>query len=198
MAEILAIGDARDNADLLVNCRDLGYINPDDRVLDMTYGLGRFWAKWRPENLVANDLHPEKGEVHFDWTSPFDPDIGYFDVVVFDPPYKLNGTGGSHASDEAYGVDWSYRSIEDKHDAMRRGLGMGRRMLDQNGRLLVKCMDQVSSGRVQWQTLLMADHAKGLGLRLVDMLHLVGHRKQPPGRRQMHARRNYSTLMVFQ
>ena len=43
----------------------------------------------------------------------------------------------------------------------------------------------------------MTDHARALGLELVDVLHVQGYRKQPPGRRQIHARRDYSTALVF-
>lgn len=33
--------------------------------------------------------------------------------------------------------------------------------------------------------------------KLVDELHVRGYRQQPPGRSQKHARRDYSTLLVF-
>ncbi len=71
------------------------------------------------------------------------------------------------------------------------------RVLTPGGYLLLKCQDQVCSGQVRWQTREFADHAEQLGMRLVDALHLLGHRPQPAGRRQVHARRNYSTLLVL-
>ena len=71
------------------------------------------------------------------------------------------------------------------------------RVLEPNGVLLVKCQDQVCSGRVRWQTREFVGVAERAGCDLVDMFQLGGHRPQPPGRRQMHARRNYSTLLVL-
>jgi hypothetical protein len=51
---------------------------------------------------------------------------------------------------------------------------------------------------MRFQTIEMASHAATVGLRLVDRFDLLGHiRPQPPGRRQVHARSNYSTLLVF-
>lgn len=70
-------------------------------------------------------------------------------------------------------------------------------VLKPGGMLLVKCQDQVCSGKVRWQTIEFAGHAVELGSRLVDQLHLPSYRPQPAGRRQIHARRNYSTLLVL-
>ena len=65
-------------------------------------------------------------------------------------------------------------------------------------RWMAKCMDQVCSGRVHWQTHMMAAHAEALGCRLVDSILVLGEREQPSGRRQVHVRRNYSTLLVLE
>ena len=64
--------------------------------------------------------------------------------------------------------------------------------------LLIKCQDQVVSGAVRWQTRIFADHAEAQGFQLVDALHVQGSRPQPDGRRQVHARRDYSTLLVLE
>lgn len=100
------------------------------------------------------------------------------------------------AVDERYGVD-AYASREDRHDLIRAGMKECTRVLAPGGSLLVKCQDQVNGGRVRWQTIEFANYGVELGLELVDMLHMLGGRPQPPGRRQEHARRNYSTLLVF-
>lgn len=91
---VMAISTARNNAELIEECAQLGYLTDTDLVLDPTYGLGRFWTRW--------------------------------------------------------------------------------------------------------QTIEFTNHAVGLGSRLVDQLHLPSYRPQPAGRRQVHARRNYSTLLVLQ
>lgn len=192
--------DARSNAELIVACRQLGYLHDDMVVWDPTYGLGRFWTQWRPRHLIATDLDPAKSPdipEGVDFT-----DSGFADgdmhAVAFDPPYKLNGTGGSHASDSAYGVaDTWGGGWQGRHALIRAGITESVRVLRRGGTLLVKCQDQVCSGQVRWQTREFADHAESLGCRLVDQLHLLGHRPQPAGRRQLHARRNYSTLLVL-
>jgi SAM-dependent methyltransferase len=195
-AAVMAISDARTNAELVDQCVTLGYLHAGMRTLDPTYGLGRFWSTWAPAQLTACDLDPAKSPLGrpVDFTAlPWDD--ASFDAVVFDPPYKLNGTGGSHPSDAGYGVANSV-SWRDRHGLIRAGISECARVLAPGGTLLVKCQDQVNSGTVRWQTREFADHAETLGCELVDMLHLVGYRPQPSGRRQVHARRNYSTLLI--
>lgn len=197
-APVMAIIEG-DNTDVIEACHRLGYINDHDYVLDPTYGKGRWWTKWRPavERFNTSDIDPERslpGPIDFR-DMPYDDSS--FDVVAFDPPYKLNGTGGSHASDEAYGVAGAYTHWTAKHRLITDGMTECARVLRPGGRLLLKCQDQVSSGQVRWQTFEFAGHAATLNLTLIDMLHLVSYRAQPDGRRQLHARRNYSTMMIF-
>lgn len=63
--------------------------------------------------------------------------------------------------------------------------------------LLVKCQDQVVSGKKRWQTRAVTEAAEAAGFGLLDALHFEGGRPQPEGRRQVHARQNFSTLLVF-
>ena len=200
-APVLAVGGWRNNAEMI---RDavvpLGYLRADWDTLDPTFGLGRFWALWCPDRLVASDLDPAKSPTGtpVDFRDLPHPDAS-FDAVVFDPPYKLNGTStgrGASASDADYGVagpaTWQAR-----HELIRDGITEATRVLKPGGMLLVKCQDQVCSGQVRWQTREFAAHAEGLGHRLVDRFDLLGHRPQPAGRRQVHARRNTSTLLIL-
>lgn len=192
---VYSFGERFTNADLVVDLVSLGYIS--GYVADVTYGLGRWWSKFRPDNLVACDLDQAKSPIGFsvDFTAlPFDDML--FDSVVFDPPYKLNGTSVNFGDDKNYGVDGSGVSVEQRHDLIRRGLSeccrVSRRFV------ILKCQDQVCSGRVRWQTRIFSDFVESLGgFHLVDSLMVRGSRPQPAGRRQIHSRRDYSTALVF-
>lgn len=196
MSDVLAIGTRTNNAELVADLHQLGYINGN--VLDATYGLGRFWSQYRPENLTAVDLDPRRGVLVADFRClPFASNT--FDSATFDPPYKLNGTStgkGASASDDDYGVGGAYQTVGQKHALMLDGMTECARVT--SGHLIVKCQDQICSGSLQMQTVMMIDHGKAIGCKLVDVLHVSGHRKQPPGRRQIHARRDYSTALVFE
>lgn len=196
--EIQAIGEWKTNADLIADAARLGYLgDADASVLDMTYERGTFWGRYRPKNLVTLDINPELPGVDYPGVdfrrTPFEDRSFY--SVVFDPPYKLNGTP-THEVDARYGVAGAYTSRVDRHALMVDGLIEGARVLG-DGYLLAKCADQVNGGRVRWQTRMLTEAAEDEGLDLVDSFLFRAGRPQPPGRRQEHARRGYSTLLVF-
>ncbi len=145
------------NADLIKACHELGYIKDEDLVLDPTYGEGVFWQKYRPKGLIWSDLDPDK-------TNPVSPPVdftdmpyvpGTFDVVVFDPPYKLNGTPVLGAFDERYGIA-QYTKWQDRMQLCIDGITECVRVLKKKGYLLVKCQDQVVSGKMRWSSVTWA------------------------------------------
>lgn len=195
VAPVLAFGDWPTNAEMIEDCARLGYLRSDWKTLDPTYGLGTFWKRWRPTDLVMCDLMEAKSPIGYsvDFTAlPFADRS--FDCVVFDPPYKLNGTP-DEAVDARYGVHVPTR-WQDRMVLIRRGIEECARVLG-DGYLLLKCQDQVCSGRKRWQTDEFTKHADLCGLGKVDRLDLDSYRPQPNGRRQVHARTNTSTLLVF-
>lgn len=189
-SDIRAIGEWNNNADMIVAAATLGYIEGD--VLDLTYGEGAFWRD-HCGHITSNDRY-RPADHSYDFRA-----TGFgsasFDTVVFDPPYKLQGTPASDEMDLRYGISEA-RSRSEIHALIVGGVAEASRLTRKW--LLVKCQDQVSSGQVRWQTDLVTDVARVLELRKVDALHLQGGRPQPEGRRQVHARRNYSTLLIFQ
>jgi len=198
--EVRAIGTRRNNAELIADCATLGYLRTADTVLDPTYGRGRFWTNWQPVlPVVKADLHYQHLAVVKAWDFTALPlDTRSYDAVTFDPPYKLNGTPGGRGaatSDESYGVH-RRATWQERHQLIADGIKECARVAHRT--LLIKCQDQVVSGRKRWQTRLFADHAEDQGFTLVDMLHVQGYRKQPDGRRQVHSRGDYSTLLVLE
>lgn len=192
---ILAIDKWATNADLIADCATLGYLG-DRRTLDPTYGYGTFWQKFRPSDLTASDLDPAKSPIGYsvDFTRlPWED--GEFHDVVFDGPYKLNGNpSDTDGVDERYGVH-RYTDWRDRMGLLEAGVKECARVC--SGFLLVKCQDQVCSGKVRWQTDILTAAVAGAGFGKVDRLDFLSYRPQPNGRRQVHARRNASTLLVF-
>ncbi len=192
---VMSIGEWRNNAELIADVARLGYL--DGLVLDATYGKGRFWKKWNPlmggGNFVSNDLYTE-AMYHFDFRGlPWGDNL--FDSVVLDPPYKLNGTPSGQMDDD-YGVG-EKASRQARMNLITDGLIECLRVLKPKGYLLVKCQDMVSGGKVRWQTDEITSTVTLFGHEKVDSFHLRSYRPQPAGTTQKHARRNFSTLLVF-
>jgi hypothetical protein len=193
---VLAISQWKSNAELIADVARLGYLRKDWCTLDPTFGLGNFWTEWVPDCLIGTDIDPRFSpwqDKSVDFRQIPWPDR-YFDAVVFDPPYKLNGTPDP-AIDERYGVHEPTR-WQDRMALIRDGLTECARVLGE-GFLLLKCQDQVCSGKMRWQTYEFTKHAEGCGLGLVDRFDFLSYRPQPNGRRQVTARHNASQLLVF-
>lgn len=194
---ILAFGDWKDNAEMMLACRDLGYLDDEHDVWDCTYGHGAFWRRWSPAKLLGTDINPFKSHTKesVDFTAS-----GFarrqWHHIVFDPPYKLNGTPDP-AVDERYGVEGKVK-WQDRMELIRLGVVECARVLG-DGYLLVKCQDQVVSAKVRWQTVFVHDVAEMCGLEQWDRLDMPSYRPQPEDRdaNQQHARSNTSTLLVF-
>lgn len=196
MTEILRADRWVTNARMIAEAvAPLGYI--EGRVLDATYGThGGFWTEWRPQFLQTNDLNAPNAEHRFDFRAFPEDFAGQFDTVVYDPPYKLNGTPAMGDMDSRFGTGEGKLNREQKLSMIRDGAIECFRVTRKW--LLVKVMDQVEGGKMRWQTMLVHDALTPLGARLVDRFDfLTTPRPQPGDRRQCTARSNYSTLLVF-
>lgn len=180
----------------------LGYLRREWRTCDATFGLGRFWTLWRPDDLVCHDIDKSKGDGVDFRSLPHDDDE--FDATVLDGPYKLNGAPTAEV-DGAYGVH-VVASRDERHQLIMDGMTECARVTAPNGYLLVKCQDQVNGGKMRWQTDIFTRHGESLGLVKVDRFDILTTPRPQPARTradgaesvQGHARRNYSTLLVFQ
>jgi hypothetical protein len=186
------------------------WIGDHDVVVDATYGRGQFWTKCRPAHLVGHDLITDG--VDFRHLPEADATV---DVVVFDPPYISPGGRDSSTLDAPgrpngdfnarYGLHYTPKSPAELSALIAEGIREANRVLKPKGRLMVKCMDYVSSGGLYLGRHHVVATALALGMRQVDeFVHHSGTGPQPTEnpdgtpRRQIHSRRAHSFLCVFQ
>lgn len=204
---ILAAAAWRTNAELIAAvCDRLGYIRPDDAVLDMTYGRGVWWKKWRPHQLVTNDLNADVPAMfHEDFRSMhFEP--ATFDAIAFDPPYSAAGGAATSTIPgylERYGrVPSTPAEIQDQAND---GLTEAHRLVRPGGIVLTKCQSYVWSGRLYLGAHHTLAHALDVGFEVCEILQHTGKGRPQPVRHladgsvapQRHARQNYSSLYVL-
>lgn len=195
---VLAADHWPTNAELIRAVRDLHFPQHDLNVLDATYGNGIWWKQLDP--------------VAWGWTTTANQNTWdfrdlplaarFFDVVFFDPPYVAKGgraTSGIREMDDRYGQFDCPATPQELQTLIDQGLSEMRRVVKKNGLILVKCQNYVSSGRL-WTGAMRTYNTAciELGMECVDIFqHVSGAGPQPGGRRQVHARNNYSTLYVF-
>lgn len=188
---ILSATQWPNNSALISDCARLGYLGDDALTLDCTYGLGRWWNSYRPRRLITGDM-VKPAQLRLNFTNlPFRD--RQFDVVAYDPPYKLNGTPTDYVDDQ-YGVG-TYTRWQDRMALMVRGQVECARVVRKGGFLLTKCMDQVVSGKVRFQSDVLTNVCP---LEKVDELLFLTNPREQPHDRQVHSSRNYSTLMIYQ
>ena len=184
----------RNNGELIADVANLGFIK--GKVLDAAYGSGAFWGSHTPTELVSNDLYTA-ADYSYNFTNFPSHWKDKWDTTVFDPPYKLNGTPSHGQVDKAYGVH-KKATLQERMDLIIAGAKECYRVTKDKGFILVKVQDQVSSGKMHFQTDAVSSALVELGAVKVAQMHFLRHpRPQPQGRKQVHPRSNFSTLMVF-
>jgi hypothetical protein len=196
---VVRANDWPTNGDLIADVARI-HLDVDDLTLDATHGRGVWWQRWRPARLVTNDAHVPGADVAADFRRlPFA--AGTFDVVAYDPPYCAQGgrkTSTVPDYNARYGRPSAPMSAAGTQQLVCDGLTEVARVVRPRGVLLVKCADYVWSGSYWPGTHHTLCHALDLGLELVDRFEHIGPLgPQPPRARQLHARRNVSTLFVL-
>jgi tRNA G10 N-methylase Trm11 len=184
------------NAKLIADCARLGYLAEDMVTLDPTYGRGIWWKNWRPTVLITHNRANDRIDFR-----KLPHDNASFDAVAFDPPYVCPGgrkTSNIKEMHGAYGMNGDdFHTPAELQQIINDGLTEMARVVKPRGIVLVKCKDYIWSGRYWLGTHHALEHALALGFELVDRLEHVGRPGPQSQTRQVHARRNLSTLFVL-
>lgn len=194
---IESVVSCRTNGALIAAVADL-WIEPNDLVVDATYGRGLFWSRFRPSSLIAHDKYLGDG---VDFRELPEPN-GTVDVVVLDPPYIAQGgrkTSTVQDMLDRYGLVEVPATVRELEQLVTDGIREATRVLAPSGRLLVKCMDYINGGRFIQGRHHVVQSAMECGLEQVDeFVHHSGVGPQPTGRSHLHSRRAHSFLCIFQ
>lgn len=178
------------NADLLPEVFKI-WVEDGWRIADVTFGRGIFWqqideSKYRTfftDLLDGTDFR----------NLPYQDNS--FEVVILDPPY-MHGGSTVKAS-----INDIYKNQNGSHASVVRlyagGVLEAARVLLRGGILLVKCQDEIESGRQRLSHIEIIQLLTILGFQVVDLFVLV--QNGIPAMRvdyQKSARKNHSYLIV--
>jgi hypothetical protein len=178
-------------------------------VCDLTYGEGKWWTRFQPEQFVAHDKYKLDG---VDFTALPEADDTY-DTVCFDPPYVTSGgITTREAFQAAYGIgdrrevnmrsSVGYLAFE---DWLGQGVSEAVRVARPGGFVLVKCME-FSQGpsvapRFRFHDIPHVLTCAALDAGALKHDQIVHHTGSGPGGHNIfdpkRARRHHSYLLVF-
>jgi len=180
------------NADLMAAVAPL-YLSGS--VLDVTYGRGRWWDRFRPDPFVFHDLALDG----VDFAALPEADRS-FDTVTFDPPYVHSGGRGTNGCEDfhdRYGLGYRRWPGNRLYDLILGGLldccRVGSKWV------LVKCMEYAQGGEFHDIPTLVTNAAREAGwIKHDQIVHFTG---TGPGGWNIYtvkrARRAHSYLIVL-
>lgn len=181
------------NADLFPDILSL-YAKERDTIADVTYGKGSFWTKTDKSkyNLLATDILMGVDLRNLPYVD------NQVDMVILDPPYAHNGSVPLKPS---IANQYNLNSVCGRNgivELYHKGFSEAYRVLKNNGILVIKCQDEILSGRQWWNHIELMQYCFNLGFIGEDLFVLVqnGH----PAMRhnyQLHARKNHSYFIVL-
>lgn len=194
-----------DNSDIFPRVLQI-YAKEGFKILDMTYGRGVFWKKVDREkyDCLFNDIDSELGDIHLDFRKMDGLNDESFNLAVLDPPYaSRSGSGIKCSIDRGYNNRKRMKELgifgtEATMQYYKEGMIEAFRLLKSKGILVVKCMDEIMSGKQQLNHITLINIGIQLGFIVEDLFVLV--QKNVPTMRhnyQLHARKNHSYYIIF-
>lgn len=182
------------NADLFADIAQL-YIPSEGLSLDMTWGLGNFWKKTSRKVIGIDAVTPTAHIVADLRHLPFKSSS--FDAVVLDPPYaKRVGTSIKASIAQPYQLDNAISPTGhiETTSLYMAGATEALRVLKARGVLIIKCQDEIESGKQRF------NHVNYLSLPgyVCEDLFVMMQSSIPAMREpyQLHARKNHSYFIV--
>jgi len=190
MKNVILTSHTGNNADLLPYIFEL-YVPDSSKIADVTYGKGVFWNNIDKEKY---QLFPSDLQSGIDFTKlPYENNI--FDCLILDPPYMHGGQTIKSSINDCY------KNKNTSHESVIRlytgGILEASRVLKKKGIILVKCQDEIESGKQRLSHLELIQILEILGFSIEDLFILT--QKTIPAMRENYqkiARKNHSYMIV--
>ena len=187
---MILTGKTGTNADMLPDVMQM-YASDGCIVADVTYGKGVFW---RNLDMTRYDFRPTDLKDGVDFTDlPYEDNS--IDLLVLDPPYMHGGATVKES------INKCYRNQNTSHESVIRlyagGVLEASRVLKKKGRILIKCQDEIESGKQRMSHVEITQMLELFGFRVLDLFVLI-QTTRPTMREcyQKTARKNHSYLIV--
>jgi len=169
--------------------------------VDLTYNNGSMYKGTNLEPQVKCDIDPKHNVVVSDATGT-EFDDGQFRSIMFDPPFLATKGKSLNVNNENNLMAKRFTVFPDEmslHTFYMKALVETYRILDNNGVLIFKCQDKVSSGKQYFSHCFVMNEAVRLGFYPLDLFVLLAKSRMVASwqRNQKHARKYHAYFWVF-
>ncbi len=172
--------------------------------LDCTYSKGVFW-KTLPQPIHKTDLYPQSDKVVKADSGDLPFEDNSMSSVMFDPPFIIEGKNTYHKTKAGSSIIAKrfegYFNFEELKAHYFRTLKESYRLLKNDGLLVMKCQDIVSSGKNHFTHCMVMQMAIDIGYCPQDMFVLISKNRinsfGTKWQRQYHARKYHSYFWVL-
>lgn len=177
---------------------------PEGQIqVDLTYSIGKFYSTGEvPEPWIKCDKYPINGVQQLDEWYAKAMSNNYFSIM-FDPPFVI-GKGPSlnnniSSQNKIIKRFDGYASPKELFSSYKEHLVQCYRLLKDNGVLIFKCQDTVSSGKNYMTHVWVMNETLKLGLYPLDLFILTANNRLISGKikKQQYARKYHSYFWVF-
>lgn len=173
--------------------------------LDPTYSKGNFYnATGIDKPRYIFDINPQSDEVPYGDSRSLLLEADSIDCEMFDPPFlattgkSLNNNSNNNVIAKRFGV---YPSEKELHQFYIDSMREAYRILRQNGILVFKCQDKVSSGKQYMSHVFIMNEAVKIGFYPKDLFILLAKNRVAAdwqAKNQKNARKFHSYFWVLQ
>jgi hypothetical protein len=206
--DVVMSSHTSDNSEVFPHILAL-HVEKGAKIADVTFGRGVFWKQVdrRQYKVFTSDI-----QTGIDCRDlPYKD--GQLDCVVLDPPYMEGlfrrekshmAGGGSHGAfrkhySNGQATDGGPKYHEAVLDLYYKAGAEAKRVLKDNGVLIVKCQDEVSANRQRLTHVEIINNYEAMGFYTKDLFVVTRTNRPVVARlkKQAHARKNHSYFLVF-
>lgn len=176
----------------------------DGKIIDPTYSKGVFYKKTGIQLAFKSDIDPKQEDTVAADCRALPLQYESVDTVVFDPPFIISygpslatKKKGSNMTSNRFGC---FKSMPELLEFYRDSMAEFNRVLSEDGILIFKCQDTVSSGKQYITHAKVIEMAEQLGFYVKDLFVLLAKSRLTSSKHknQQHARKFHSYFLVLQ
>ena len=182
--------------------KDILYLHAKEYIeVDPTFSVGNFYKDKLPLPKYKFDKTPQRDDVIEALSDNLPLDDSSVSTIMFDPPFLMSGVNYMNDKEGSSIIAKRFTAFKDFAELKEmyyNSLKEFKRILKNDGIIIFKCQDCVSSGKNHFTHNVIINMALSLDLYVKDLFILLTNNRLLDGREQKHSRKYHSYFLVIQ